>query len=1271
LVVGVLSACGSSDSGEDVEREAVSEGTVEPWPGEDSIIALDDPASAIGKNASGITYQPVSITGTGIAWVVRNNPEMAHKMIKEADSGKWLNANTAGWANGKELRLPRSSPENPDGNRAPDSEGVTKAEWDDDALYVVSERLQRPKGKVGRQSILRYETNTPDSVLYATHEWIVTEMMPTVGSNDGLESLTWVPDRFLVDKRFRDMNNELYNPDDYPNHGAGLFFAGLEDSGQVYVYALNQKDDSDFDLILEFHSGLRPNIMALEFDRDTGLLWAGCDDNCGNEISVLALREGAFKVAHRYSRPDTLENLNNEGIALFPEAECADGTKQFLWIRDDGGDGTSMFRDLIPCGAGDLSRVSALTELSSTLKLSKHLSGSKLKATVGCDLDCTTTLAGTVRIKTKGRAGAAASQINSKSLDLIANQSEIVKLKLKPRARKDMKRALRRGHKVKAAVRLRAKDAAGGVERMKVGVRLRYSRAFGKPTNAVDYQVCGYATVSSSAVRSTATSGSIESNPVIFRKTKKRTPGKVVKLKVLKKEITQSQAKVTWKRPKSSGASRITKYQTQIKTGGKKWNKWKSAKPKTLKAKNKYVKTYKDLKPGTTYQVQVRATNKKGPGKNNKTNFATSCAPPPAPKPRPVHVPSYSYSYNVKAEQYNGVQGNPPAQDSWFSENGDLFQDIETTQFVDQIPDFLTVRAPAGDQCLSIFDGFGGTPFTTIKANGTERVPVKPPNTAAPQQLTIIPWKSKSGGCDISKDFKAYDSSTVISIFVSKTYFKSPPSNAVVCKISAQDAQEINQMVWGSGGSNAWKSGDCVIDKPMARGSSYTGTLHTMLTSDDTRPLYIELAPNATLTAPLNGIVAGTSDPQGTGYDRCVLAPQRKIIVTGFGRLDGSEVNKQYQNMYDGKEKPAEYLVSSGQLVLGSQATTTPAIDVSGISAANGPVRNEASVSLNDGNYEHCGPNGQLKTSTSGYLGGPVKVFDFKRPGTWWDASDALEVSKGSQVSFAYLHSADDAIKISAPSQQWKNITVLQGNAGSAVNIGSYGYNSGTSGTTVDGVFIPRITQILSNGLAQWDDRGGVITTRTCAQPNQLDGSQNVTGVTIKNVTLEALGGNPAAGKGPNSYVRPFAIGVLGTKGPHSFCQFSDSSETSDVTIGDFEFTNFDFYQVPLKDTLFYDGNVNKATSWLPVRFCSGTGAVCTKPPGPTSSENRPVTFWPAGTREKPGYYVCGATPATKCWTTANLKAPSGLDNSVNVEYTDDSGATASVDGKVGFPYGP
>ena len=118
------------------------------------------------------------------------------------------------------------------------------------------------------------------------------------------------------------------------------------------------------------------------------------------------------------------------------------------------------------------------TELSLTLKLSKHLSTSRLKAfKVSCDADCTATLRGRVRItiEGRGRAGASARKINmgSKSIDLIANQSEIVKFNIKRRGQKATKLALRRGHKVKAAVRARAKDADGIVAKTKVGVRLR------------------------------------------------------------------------------------------------------------------------------------------------------------------------------------------------------------------------------------------------------------------------------------------------------------------------------------------------------------------------------------------------------------------------------------------------------------------------------------------------------------------------------------------------------------------------------------------------------------------------------------------------------------------------------------------------------------------------------------------------------------------------------------------------------------------------------
>lgn len=686
---------------------------------------------------------------------------------------------------------------------------------------------------------------------------------------------------------------------------------------------------------------------------------------------------------------------------------------------------------------------------------------------------------------------------------------------------------------------------------------------------------------------------------------------------------------------------------------------------------------------------------------DSTTSTSTSTSIVPSASPSPSPVPSVSYSYNVQDDQYT----ENSAKVNWQSECGESdcqFEDVETTQFVDEIPSYITVKAPDEDQCLSVFNGFSGSQFQTLKADGSEPIPVpNAPDKENPQQLTIIPWKSKStDSCDISKDFDSYDMKVALAVFVSATYWPSPPGGATVCKISKDDAEAINKMYWAEDGSDSWKSkdGSCVIDKPQRRGEVWTGTLYTMLTSGETGPLYIELAPEATLTAPLNSLVYKTTDEKDPEAKKseCVIDTDRQIIVTGFGRLTGSEVNKKNTDKFSGKSKSARYLVDSGQLVLGSRASSGFAIDISGITAANGAIRNMASVQLNDPGLGFCTKTGERSAEGSG--GGPVKVIDLKRPGVWYGESDALEVSAKSEVYYSYFQSADDTIKISAPSQKWTGITVLQGNAGSVVNIGSYGYNIGTAGTVVDGVYVPRITQSCrpdckdpnKPGKAQWDDRGGLITTRTCSQPNRAGEPQNVTDVTIKNFTVNGLGGDPEKGKGPNSYVRPFAIGVIGDtnkKGDYAgFCFDGGNRSTADTTIGNFTFTNFDLFQNPLRDSLIYDGNQvlpsQQKTTWEPIRFCAGDTICDMPPPGPDASNNRPVTFWPAGTKDdpsKPGYYVCGVGPkgdASKCWTTANLTGPTAAAVN-NVDYSDsqdvEEGGSKGYDlgSNIVFPYSP
>ena len=47
--------------------------------------------------------------------------------------------------------------------------------------------------------------------------------------NLGLEGITFISDAFLLSKKFVDeVHGKVYDPNDYPDHGSGLFFVGLE-----------------------------------------------------------------------------------------------------------------------------------------------------------------------------------------------------------------------------------------------------------------------------------------------------------------------------------------------------------------------------------------------------------------------------------------------------------------------------------------------------------------------------------------------------------------------------------------------------------------------------------------------------------------------------------------------------------------------------------------------------------------------------------------------------------------------------------------------------------------------------------------------------------------------------------------------------------------------------------------------------------------------------------------------------------------------------------
>jgi hypothetical protein len=314
------------------------------WPGEDAVTTADG-TSVFGGNLSGLIYEPAAAIAPAALWAVRNGPGTLYRL--EFDGSIWTPA-SGEWAAGKTLRYT-------DGTGNPDSESVTRGDFATSSIYVATER-NNDASTVSRLSVLRFDLSHSGTTLVATHDFNLTADLPSVGANLGLEAITFVPDATLVAAGMRDETTAaVYDPTRYSNHEGGVFFVGVEGTGSIHAYVFDHVAIS-FVRLATFASG-QTGTMGIEFDRETGYLWALCDDTCEGRTNVLGVDTdassptfGRFTVLRTFARPSTLPNLNNEGIAIASEATCSAGFKDFFWADDGETAGHSIRVDSIPCG---------------------------------------------------------------------------------------------------------------------------------------------------------------------------------------------------------------------------------------------------------------------------------------------------------------------------------------------------------------------------------------------------------------------------------------------------------------------------------------------------------------------------------------------------------------------------------------------------------------------------------------------------------------------------------------------------------------------------------------------------------------------------------------------------------------------------------------------------------------------------------------------------------------------------------------------------------
>ncbi|GAA3665097.1 hypothetical protein GCM10022267_59200 [Lentzea roselyniae] len=289
-----------------------SAGAATTWPG-DSATRTADGTNVFGTNLSGLSFE-----NPNVAWAVKNGPSTLYRLVPSG----------TGWKVDQKRSLNFA-----DGQGDPDAEAVVATP---DGLFVAIER-DNDNGDVSRPMILKYGTGSN-----AIAEWELGGM-PEVDPNDGPEAISWVPDSFLTQNGFKDDSGKTYNPADYPGHGGGLFFVGLEATGEVYVYALQ---GTDAKLLSRFESG-HSQVMDLEFNG--GKLWAACDNNCSGRTTTLAISSGKFRVTATYDRPARLPNVNLEGFAISPS--CVSGKKVVLWADDNNTNGHALRSGLLNCAA--------------------------------------------------------------------------------------------------------------------------------------------------------------------------------------------------------------------------------------------------------------------------------------------------------------------------------------------------------------------------------------------------------------------------------------------------------------------------------------------------------------------------------------------------------------------------------------------------------------------------------------------------------------------------------------------------------------------------------------------------------------------------------------------------------------------------------------------------------------------------------------------------------------------------------------------------------
>lgn len=304
------------DKDEDTDQDKPE--TIE-WPGSTEVTIYDKEQMFL-EDSSGLDFHNGQLyavdNGTGIFWI-----------LDVAKDGTLSFAD--GFENGKRIRFQKDA----DNAKAPgpDTEGISVDS--EGFVYVASERDNAAKG-VNYNTILKVDPKEAGTDLVALQEWNLTDSLPQVAANTGIEAVEWVSNEDVAGKLYDQNTKAAFDPSNYPNATAnGVFFVALEDNGHAYAYVLNQ--DGSVVQIADIDSKLG-GAMALDYDTATKTLWVVADNGFGNRAAMLTFNGSENPAVVHVAPPSGLDvTRNNEGFAI-AEADYTINGQRAVYRFTDG-----------------------------------------------------------------------------------------------------------------------------------------------------------------------------------------------------------------------------------------------------------------------------------------------------------------------------------------------------------------------------------------------------------------------------------------------------------------------------------------------------------------------------------------------------------------------------------------------------------------------------------------------------------------------------------------------------------------------------------------------------------------------------------------------------------------------------------------------------------------------------------------------------------------------------------------------------------------------